>query len=117
MEERRKYPRYYCSQKRKFTVMSDNTDRLVGEVRDFSRGGIRFSSLDDIREKEQIKLLLQVAGLAQKTPVTIQIVWKKDESGSYTYGARLVQISPSSKFDIMDLLYQDWKRQEIMDFS
>jgi phosphopantetheine adenylyltransferase len=112
MEERRKYPRYICSKDRKFVAVYENTDRLIGEVRDFSRQGMCFSSPDPLREKEDIKIVLQMSGLKNKIPATIEIVWVKPQSSISVYGARLVKISPASKFDIMDLLYHDWKKQK-----
>ncbi|MDD5618183.1 MAG: PilZ domain-containing protein [Candidatus Omnitrophica bacterium] len=117
MEEKRKYPRYVCGEQRKFVAVYDNTDRVVGDIQDFSRGGIRFASRDPLDEKGQIKLLLQIAGLIPKVPAVIQIVWSKQEDANYIYGAEFLQINPGGKFDIMELLYQDWKRNGTPDIS
>jgi hypothetical protein len=110
MQEKRKYPRYICSPERKFIAVYHNTDRQVGDVKDFSRSGIGLVCEDPLKDNEKIMLQLQIKGLGQKIPAVIQIVWSRPQEKNYTYGARLMQISPSSKFDIMDLLYQDWKR-------
>jgi len=112
MEEKRKYPRYSCSKDRKFVAVYENTDRLVGEVNDFSRQGMCISSKDPLREKEDMKIVLQMSGLKNRIPATIEIAWIKPHSSIFIYGAKLVKISPASKFDIMDLLYQDWKNQK-----
>ena len=112
MEERRKYPRYSCSKDRKFVAVYENTDRQVGEEKDFSRQGMCFASADPLREKEDVKIVLKMSGLQNRIPATIEVAWVKPHSSISVYGARLVKISPASKFDIMDLLYQDWKKHK-----
>ncbi|NQU19571.1 PilZ domain-containing protein [bacterium] len=108
MQERRKYPRYGCCARRKFVARYENKNKVMGEIKDFSRGGIFFISKERLRKKSQLRLDLQISGLNQKIPASIQILWSEGKPGKYAYGARLTNISPGSKFDIMDLLYQDW---------
>ena len=112
MKENRKYPRYNCGKNRKFVAVYENTDRVIGEIKDFSRKGLRFISKDPLKEEAEIKIILQMSGIQPKVPTTIQIAWVKPQTGVCVYGARLVKISQAAKFDIMDLLYQDWKKQE-----
>lgn len=126
MEERRKYPRYGCHEKRRLIAKYEGKNRILGQVIDFSRSGISFASKSRLKKDKEVKLDLHISGLSQKMPATIQVVWIGQKSGEFTplekttdrgrnsltgftYGARLVSLSPSSKFDILDLLFQDWR--------
>ncbi|MDD5005305.1 MAG: PilZ domain-containing protein [Candidatus Omnitrophica bacterium] len=110
MEEKRKYPRYGCCPGRNFVARHENKKSILGEIKDFSRGGICFDSKNRLNTDDQLGLDLEIDGLDQKMPAGIQIRWCKKNKGRYTYGARLVNMNPGSKFDIMDLLYQDWRK-------
>ncbi|MBL7130120.1 MAG: PilZ domain-containing protein [Candidatus Omnitrophica bacterium] len=110
MEDRRKHQRYGCCSERKFIAKYENKDRMLGEVKDFSRSGISFDSKEDLNKEKEVKLDLQISGIDQKAPASIQILWSKQNPEGHTYGARFINISPESKFDIMDLLYQDWRK-------
>jgi hypothetical protein len=110
MEDRRKHQRYGCSGNRRFVAKYMNEDRMLGEVRDFSRSGISFSSQDLILAESQINLDLQISGLEKKIPAGIQIVWSKQNPHGYTYGAKLTSIDVESKIEILDLLYEDWRK-------
>lgn len=112
MEEKRKYNRFNCSRERRFIAKYENQDRVFGEVNDFSRSGISFNSGALLNKEDELILDLQISGLEQKIPANIQILWAKRESWGYAYGARLINISPEDKFEIMDLLYQDWKKDQ-----
>lgn len=110
MEDRRRHQRYGSGSERKFVVQRDNKDSVLGEVKDFSRSGIAFDSKEELNKDNEVKLDLQLIGLEQKVPASIQILWSKNNPKGFTYGARFTNISPESRFDIMDLLYQDWRK-------
>lgn len=112
MEERRRHQRYSSTAERRFIAKYVN-NRLLGEVNNFSRGGIAFDSNDPLEKESLIKLLLQISGLNKVIPATIEVLWLRQKSDGYTYGARLIDIDPESKIEILDLLYQDWKQREI----
>ncbi|MFH1621551.1 MAG: PilZ domain-containing protein [Candidatus Omnitrophota bacterium] len=107
MEEKRRHQRYGCNE-RKFVARYNNADKAIGEVNNFSRSGISFDSKDNL-EKE-VKLDLEINGLEQKLPASVEIVWSKKTADSNTYGAKFTSISPESKFYVLDLLYQDWRK-------
>jgi hypothetical protein len=109
MEERRRHQRYDSS-KRKFVAQQENREGVIGEVKDFSRSGISFDSKAELGKNKEIKLDLQLNGLEQKIPASVQILWSKNNPEGFTYGAKFTNISPESRFDIMDLLYQDWRK-------
>lgn len=109
MEERRRHQRY-GSNKRKFVAQYENKENVIGKVKDFSRSGISFDSKEELTQDRQVKLDLSINGLEQKIPASIQILWSKNNPENNTYGARFTNISAESRFDIMDLLYQDWRK-------
>ena len=109
MEERRRHQRY-GSKKRSFLAKYENNENVIGEVKDFSRSGISFDSKEELAKDREVKLDLSINGLEQKIPASIQILWTKNNPGNNTYGARFTNISPENRFDIMDLLYQDWRK-------
>ena len=110
MEDRRKHQRYGSSNDRKFVAQHKNKDNLIGDVKDFSRSGISFDSKEEIKKDKELKLDLQIIGIDQRVPADIQVLWSKSSPEGHTYGARFTNISPENKFDIMDLLYQDWRK-------
>jgi len=108
MEDRRKFQRFGCSLDRPFQITQK--ERFFGAIRDFSRGGFSFFSKQKLRERDQLNLNLEIAGLERRVPVGIEIVWSKPRLGEFAYGVRFTDILPADKFDIMDLLYQDWRK-------
>ena len=112
MEEKRRHQRYSSGAQRRFVAKYVN-NRFLGEVRNFSRGGISFDSNDPLEKENLIKLQLQISGLDKDIPATIEILWSRQKSDGYTYGARLINVNPESKIEILDLLYQDWKQKVI----
>jgi len=110
MEERRRHQRYGSSGERNFVVQYENKNSVIGRVKDFSRSGMSFNSKEDLNKAKELKLDLQMAGIDQKVSASIQILWSENNPDGRIYGARFTNISPHFKFDIMDLLYQDWRK-------
>ena len=110
MEEKRRHPRYGCSRYRSFIAKYEDKNRVIGEIRNFSRSGLSFNSNDNLKNEEELDLSLKISGLDKEAPAKIQILWSKQNPDKSDYGARLVDMNPESKFDIMDLLYQDWRK-------
>ena len=107
MKERRRYQRFGCSQDRQFKLIQ--RQRLFGAIKDFSRGGLSFLCKERLKKNQQLSLNLELEGLERNVPAGVQVVWSKPRSGKYAYGAQFTNILPEDKFEIMDLLYRDWK--------
>lgn len=110
MEDRRRHQRYGGSRQMEFVAKYENKNIILGAIRDFSRSGISFNSKDRLNKENEINLDLQISGMDQKVPASVQILWSRRKFRGYAYGAIFINISPENKFDIMDLLYQEWRK-------
>ena len=54
MEEKRRHQRYGGSKQIKFIAKYENKNRILGEIKDFSRSGISFNSKDHLKKDNQI---------------------------------------------------------------
>ena len=109
MEERRRHQRYGSSRDRNFVAQYENNNKVLGQIKDFSRSGISFDSKEELARDAEVKLDLRINGLQQKVPASVEILWAKPNPEGFTYGAQFTNISPENRSDIMDLLYQDWR--------
>jgi len=107
MEERRRAPRFGCIGQRSLSLMFG--EKLIGVVRNFSRGGLSFSSLENFDEKRSLNFELDLSGFNRRVPVEFQILWKRQFGNENIYGASFTNITTEDKSDILDSLYQDWR--------
>ena len=108
MEDKRKSQRFGCIGDRTFVLMLK--DRLLGIIKDFSRGGISFSSTEKIAENTRLNFELELSGLNRRVPLEFEIIWKRPYLDQFIYGARFTNISSEDKFDVLDSLYRDWRK-------
>jgi hypothetical protein len=111
MDDRRKHQRLGSVSDRRFIIKYEDKDVVLGEVKNFSRSGISFDSKEKLDEGKELRVDLHISGLNQKVPANMQIIWSKPSADGYTYGVRFTNISPENRYEILDLLYLDWRSQ------
>ena len=112
--EKRKNPRFKCAKPQNYPV--DFKDHKGdGCLFDLSRDGISFQSSKHFKKNDVSKFEIWVSVLEKPISCEASIMWVKVESGTenYTCGARILKMDPSSKIDLLDILYKDWKQKAI----
>lgn len=87
-------------------------------MENFSRSGVGLESLKPLEDGGEYRFKIKLPGQAQDqavVPCELRIVWvnAKDNQQGYVCGAQITHMAPSDKADILDVLYEDWKRKVI----
>ena len=109
-EERRRHQRYSRLSSRKFIIKFQKKNKVLGQVKDFSRSGISFYSDVKPSKLRKIKVFFEISGLEKKIPAIIKVLRRVPSQQGYFCAARLIDIYPDNKFEILDLLYKDWRK-------
>ena len=112
--EKRKNPRFQCSRLQEFPV--DFGDHQgTGCLFVLSREGLAIQSSRQLTKDETYRFEIWVSALEKPVSCEAHIMWVRSQPGSKNYhcGARILKIDPSSKIDLLDILYQDWKQKTV----
>lgn len=111
MKEKRQNPRFACSKKGKYAIIFDDADKPA-HLSNFSRDGLSIRSQDPLEENGLYAFTIAGDGLKASVPCQARIMWvqRDAERGHHDCGARIVKMEPSDKIDLIEILYQDWKR-------
>ncbi|HOW35410.1 MAG TPA: PilZ domain-containing protein [Candidatus Omnitrophota bacterium] len=115
--ERRKNPRFECPPSRDFLMEADGS-HASAMMENFSRSGLGLESLKPLEDGAEYKFKIRLSEQAQDhalVPCEVRIVWvnAKDNQQGYVCGAQITHMAPSDKTDILDILYEDWKRKAV----
>lgn len=112
--EKRKNPRFACLNTQDYPI--DFKDKgLKAYLCDLSRTGISFQSSKPFETDKTCRFEVWVSALERPVSCEACIMWSTYEVNTdrYLSGARIVQMDPSSKIDLLDILYQDWKQKTV----
>lgn len=112
--EKRKNPRFACLNPQDYPV--DFKDKsLKGYLSDLSRNGVSFQSSKPLDKNKLYQFEIWVSALEKPVSCEACVMWSKHElnTDNYVSGARLIRMDPSSKIDVLDVLYQDWKHKTL----
>lgn len=118
--ERRENPRFDCLNPSECLVELEGEPGTVRMI-NFSRKGLSLESSKYFRRNEDSKFNIRLSGLAGKItniPCEVRVVWVKprpNEVGCIC-GARIIRMDSAQKSDILDVLYENWKRK-MLDFT
>ena len=110
--QKRKNPRFLCSDPAEYPV--DFTDiGQAGRLCDLSRDGLGFTSHRHLQADQICKFELWSSVLNKPISCQARILWVRFHDGTkdYVYGAQILKMDPSSKTDLLDILYRDWKKR------
>ena len=113
--EKRKTPRFTCSEAQVCPVdFKDSYE--TGELFDLSREGLSLKSAKPLNTDDVCRFEIWASDLEKPVSCEARIMWVRFDSDKedYLYGASILQMDPSSKADLLDVLYQDWK-QRVLD--
>ncbi len=109
--EKRQNPRFACAKPKDYKI-DFKGDKETGCLLDLSRGGLALQSSRHFEQDEICKFEVWVSVLEKPVSCEARVMWVRHEpkSKNYTCGAKILKIDPSSKVDLLDVLYQDWKK-------
>ena len=112
--EKRRNPRFTCSKPRDYPI--DFIGRFEAAcLFDFSREGLAIQSPRRLEQDGVYKFEIWAPALENPISCEARILWARSQISAkhYTCGASILRIDPSSKIDLLDVLYRDWKQRVI----
>ncbi len=112
--ERRKNPRFKCRKPADFPIHVASEEN-IGWLKNLSRGGIAFESNSSFKENQQCYFEIKPKLNAKSIPVEACIMWAvySPATSGCLCGARILNMDSSSKIDLLDMFYEDWKKTVI----
>jgi len=109
-EEKRRNPRFERPDSRECPI--DFEGLATGaQLSDLSRDGLSFQSPSPLQVNQTYHLRISDLKSEKKIPCEVQVMWTSmGENGQCTCGAKIVQMDPSDKMDLLDVFYDDWKK-------
>ena len=113
--EKRKNPRFVSRKPEEYPV-NFGDQKLRSYLSDFSRNGISLKSSGPLEQNKIYHFEIWVTALEKPVTCKAHVMWSRGETNTdhYTSGARILQMDPSSKFDLLDVLYKDWKQKVLI---
>ena len=110
--EKRKNPRFNCSNPEKCPI-DFKEHKGKGRLLNLSRSGIALQSSEHLEKDKTYQFEIGSHLLDRLISCEARVLWTREETGTrkHTCGARILQMDPSSKIDLLDTLYEDWKQK------
>ena len=110
--EKRRNPRFSCSESNVCPV-DFKDDYATGQLSDLSREGLSLKSVKPLNRDDICQLEIWASDLEKPVSCRARIMWVRFDfqKEDYIYGARILHMDPSSKTDLLDVLYQSWKER------
>jgi len=110
VQERRKAPRFECQSPRECPVDFDGA-AAGARLFDLSREGLSLQSPSPLQVNQTYHLKISDPKSRKKISCEARIMWTRtDEKNQCACGASIVQMDPAEKMDLLDILYDDWKK-------
>ncbi len=117
MQERRRNPRFACLKPREWQMVMEGQPQTA-RLSNLSRNGLSLESSSPLRENEAYQFTIHAIDSKNSVPCEVRIAWVRPAANGNgcICGARLTRMDPSSKVDLLDILYQDWKQRVVYNF-
>ncbi len=111
MDDRRRTPRFDCPEFRESQVNFQNGG-TAGRLWGLSRDGLSMELSQSPEVNGQYQVTLTDFNSERKISCEINVVWVRPmQTQNFKCGARIVQMDPADKMDLLDVLYEDWKKE------
>jgi hypothetical protein len=112
MDEKRGNPRFECDDMSACAVEFPGIDSL-GYLSNLSRTGLAFSLPLQLRNDAVYKFDIRPNNSDRKIPCEARGVWVNTDEATQMClcGARIVDMDPGEKSDLIDQLYEGWKKR------
>jgi len=84
-------------------------------IDDFSRGGLKLVlSLDfDFVPGSKIDLKCSLPDKTDTAPARAEVIWSRNEGGTWTLGLRILDMAPEARSEILDSCYSKWQEKKL----
>ena len=105
--DRRKELRFPVSLK--VAAKEVNRDSIFGQIKDFSRSGLR-AVFDDFESESEdyVDLKIEIPNADIFVPASVEVRWKKPVEDKWEVGFRFNDFVPQLKAEILDYSYKRW---------
>lgn len=116
MEERRKFKRYKVSLNAALHFNYESEPKMIGQVVDFSREGLRVSIAGRRAPDVGIPVQIQTYLPGQRLPVKLEgrAKWVRRCIDACEVGCQLDRIAPEDKSEILDYAYSEWRKTALV---
>ena len=115
-KEQRKYMRFECMLPAEVVkVESQNGMAEKARIDDFSRGGLKLVlNLDfDFVPGSKIDLLCSLPSKDTKVQANAEVMWSKNEAGTWSLGLKILDMDPEARSEILDSCYTQWQEKKL----
>lgn len=114
MVEKRKNPRFECLNPKNYPL-GFKDPQGAGSLHDLSRQGMAIEFSHHLEKDKDYKFEIWVSTLEKSVSCEARVLWVRSQpkSGNYLCGAKILQMDPATKIDLLDILYQDWKQKAL----
>lgn len=114
--DKRKFLRLECMLPAEVTKIGEQgglTERA--RVDDFSRGGLKLViDLDfDFVPGTKVELLCPPPEEAEAIPAKAEVVWSRNEGGTWSLGLKVLDITPEARSELIDSCYAQWREKKV----
>ena len=113
--EKRRNPRFECSNSKNYPLGLKGHQGAEGSLQNLSRQGMAVEFSHHLEKDKDYKFEIWVSPLEQPVSCEARVLWARSqpERGNYLCGAKILQMDPATKIDLLDILYQDWKKNAL----
>ncbi|MFH1359689.1 MAG: PilZ domain-containing protein [Candidatus Omnitrophota bacterium] len=113
-QEKRQDLRFSCAHAGEYLVDVDASENS-GKLINLSRKGLAFKTFGHFCHKDSCQLGIHIPGAKDPVSCRANIIWvqSNSETGTCQCGGYITRMEPENKMDILDGLYQDWRKRAI----
>jgi c-di-GMP-binding flagellar brake protein YcgR len=114
--DQRKYLRFECMLPAEVVKVGEQgglTEKA--RVEDFSRGGLKLVlNLDfNFVPGSKVELLCPPPEKADTSPAKAEVVWSRNEGGTWSLGLKILGMAPEARSEILDSCYAQWREKKL----
>jgi len=114
--DQRKFLRFECMLPAEvIKVEEQNGLAEKARIDDFSRGGLKLVlNLDfNFVPGSKIDLLCSLPDKADEVQANAEVVWSRNEGGTWSLGLKILDMDPEARSKILDSCYAQWQEKKL----
>ncbi len=114
MDELRQNPRFESNHLNDYLIEIPEASS-TGRLTNLSRGGLGMKLSRELRRNAQYKFDITSLKSGRRIPCQVKIVWAQTNEAQNTCqcGAKIIDMDPADKVEILDALYEEWKKKAV----
>ena len=114
--DQRKFIRFECMLPAEVIKIEDQAG-LAGkaQVNDFSREGLKLVLNLNFHfvPGSKIELLCSLPEKPAAAPAKAEVIWSRNEGGTWALGLKILEMSPEARSEILDSCYAQWQEKKL----